>query len=109
MEIIYFKNNHNPIFHFTCFSRTWKLSIKKRNPFSLSLSWARLPTQRGFPGDSEGKEFTCNAGDWGSILGLGRLPGERHGNPLQYSCLENPMGRGAWWVIVHGLHRVGLN
>ena len=109
MEIIYFKNNHNPIFHFTCFSRTWKLSIKKRNPFSLSLSWARLPTQRDFPGDSEGKEFTCNAGDWGSILGLGRLPGERHGNPLQYSCLENPMGRGAWWVIVHGLHRVGLN
>ena len=62
-----------------------------------------------FPGDSEGKEFTCNAGDWGSILGLGRSPGEGHDNPFQYSCLENPMGRGAWWVIVHGLHRVGLN
>ena len=51
----------------------------------------------------------ANAGDIrdaGSIPGLGRAPGERHGNPLQYSCLENPMDRGAWWAIVQGLHRV---
>ena len=47
----------------------------------------------GFPGASDGKEFTCNAGDLGSILRLGRSPGEGHGNPLQYSCLENPHGQ----------------
>ena len=47
----------------------------------------------GFPGGSDGKEFTCNAGDLGSIPGLGRSPGEGHGNPLQDSCLENPHGQ----------------
>ena len=41
--------------------------------------------------------------DAGSILGLGKLPGGGHGNPLQYSCLENPMDRGAWWATVHGV------
>ena len=45
---------------------------------------------------SVGKEAACNAGDLGSIPGLGRCPGEGNGNPLQYSCLENPMDRGAW-------------
>ena len=52
-----------------------------------------------------GKESTCNAedtGDVGSVPGWGRFPGGGHGNPLQYSCLENPMDRGAWWAIVHG-------
>ena len=43
----------------------------------------------------------CNAGDPGSIPELGRSPGEGNGNPLQYSCLENPMDRGAWWATVH--------
>ena len=47
----------------------------------------------GFPGDSDSKESACNTGDWGSIPGLGRSPGEENGNPLQYSCLENPMDR----------------
>ena len=56
-----------------------------------------------FPGGSEVKASACNAGDLGSIPGLGRSPGERNGNPLQYSCLENPMGRGAWWATVHGV------
>ena len=46
----------------------------------------------GFPGGSDGKEFTCNAGDLGSVPGLGRSPGGGHGNPLQYLCLENPDG-----------------
>ena len=50
-----------------------------------------------------GKEPTCNAGDMGSIPGLGKSLGEGKGNPLQYSCLENPMHRGAWQVIVHGV------
>ena len=58
---------------------------------------------RGFPDDSDGKKSAYSAGDSGSICGLGRFPGERNGNPLQYFCLENPMDRGAWWAIVHGV------
>ena len=54
-----------------------------------------------FPGGSNSKETACNAGDLGSILGLGRAPGERNGNPLKNSCLKNPMDRGAWWATVH--------
>ena len=53
-----------------------------------------------------GKESTCKAGDTGDmglIPRLERSPGEGHGNPLQYSCLENPMDRGAWWPTVHGV------
>ena len=57
----------------------------------------------GFPHSSVGKESVCNAGDPGLIPGLGRSPGEGNGNPLQYSCLENPMDRGAWQAIVHGV------
>ena len=57
----------------------------------------------GFPHSSVGKESACNAGDPGSIPGLGRSPGEGNGNPLQYSCLENPMDRGAWRATVHGV------
>ena len=56
-----------------------------------------------FSGGSDGKESTCNAGDLGLILGLGRSPGGGHGNPLQYSCLENPTDRGAWRSTVHGI------
>ena len=56
-----------------------------------------------FPGGSEVKASACNAGDLGSIPGLGRPPGEGNGNPLQYSCLENPMDRGGWWATVHGV------
>ena len=51
----------------------------------------------------EVKASACNAGDLGSIPGSGRCPGEGNGNPLQYSCLENPMDRGAWWATVHGV------
>ena len=56
---------------------------------------------------SVGKESAYNAGDLGSIPGLGRYPGEGNGNPLQYSCLENLMDRGAWQTTVHGVARVG--
>ena len=56
----------------------------------------------GFLGGSEGKEFAHNAGDLGSIPGLGRSPGEEHGNPLQYSCLENSMDR-TLWATVHAV------
>ena len=51
----------------------------------------------------DSKESSCNAGDLGSILGLGRFPGGGYGNPFQYSCLENPMDRGPWWATVHGV------
>ena len=59
--------------------------------------------EKGFPGGSQGKESACNEGDPGSIPGLRRSPGEGNGSPLQFSCLENPMDRGAWWATVHGV------
>ena len=58
---------------------------------------------QGFPSSSDGKESACNTGDLGLISGLGRSPGGGHGNPLQCSCLENPMDRGAWRATVHGV------
>ena len=57
----------------------------------------------GFPGVSDGKQPAYNAGDLGLIPGSGRYPGEGNSNPLQYSCLENSMDRGAWWAVVHGV------
>ena len=57
----------------------------------------------GFPGSSDGKESACSAGDQGLIPGSGTFPGEGNGNPLQYSCLQNSMNRGAWRAIVGGL------
>ena len=59
---------------------------------------------KALPNGSNGKKSTCNSGaigDWGSIPGLGRSPGEANGNPLQYSCLGNPMDRGGWPATVH--------
>ena len=68
------------------------------------LEWIPFLLQRGgFRGGSDGKESTCNAGYPGSIPGSGRSPGEGNGNPLQYSCLENPMDSGAWRATVHGV------
>ena len=57
----------------------------------------------GFPSGSVVKNPPANAGDMDLILGSGRFPGEGHGNPLQYSCLKNPMDRGARWAAVHGV------
>ena len=54
---------------------------------------------------SDGKESAFNVGDLGSLPGSGRSPGEGNGNPLQYSCLENPMDRRAWWDTVHGVSK----
>ena len=58
---------------------------------------------RGFPDGSDGKESVYNAENLGSTPGLGRFPGGGNGNPLQYSCLENSMDRGAWRATVHGV------
>ena len=62
---------------------------------------AWLGAGTGFPGGSAGKESACNSGDPSSISRSGRSLGEGIGYPLQYSCLENPMDRGAWWATVH--------
>ena len=85
------------------------VSFKSLRPYFLQFFLQRhisspvnefLP---GFPGGSDGKESACNAGDLGSIPGLGRSPEGGHGNPLQYSHLENPMDRGAWQTTVHSV------
>ena len=68
--------------------------------FVLKLIFLSVLLNLGFPG---GKESTCQAGEVGSILGSGRSLGEGNGNPLQYSCLGNPMDRGAWRATVHGI------
>ena len=67
----------------------------------------RLPTPVffGFPSGLDNKESTYNAGDLGSIPGLGRFPGGGHGNPVWYSSLENSMDGGAWWASVHGVSK----
>ena len=65
--------------------------------FAVGLSYM------DFPGSSEVKASACTVGDVGTISGLGRSLGEGNGNPLQYSCLENPMDGGAWWAPVHGV------
>ena len=64
-----------------------------------------MQESQGSPGGSEIKASACNAGNLGSIPGLGRSPGEGNGNALQYSCLDNPMHRGPWWATVHGVAR----
>ena len=69
--------------------------------FNLAASYMDL--LKCVPGGSEVKESASNAGDLGSIPGSGRSPGEGNGNPLQYSCLENPMDGGPWWATVHGV------
>ena len=62
-----------------------------------------MPYTLGLPWWLSSKESACNAGDLGLIPGLERSPGGGHVNPLQYSCLESPIDRGAWWATVHGV------
>ena len=88
------------------FSITINIIQNKVFPSPLSLSphpgttplnvWT-IKTSCDFP-EADGKQSACNAGDTGSIPGSGRSPRKGNGNPLQYSCLENPMDRGAWWA-----------
>ena len=63
----------------------------------------RFTRKQGFPGGSVVKNPAANTGDRSSIPGSGRSPGVGNGNPVQYSCLGNPMGRGAWLATVHGV------
>ena len=80
----------------------------RRNPGireNMLITWGPVTNIAldDYPGGSDGKESACNAEDMSSIPGLGRSPVEENGNPLQYSCLENPMDRGTWGVTVHGV------
>ena len=68
--------------------------------------YLKLSKSRGFPCDSVVKNPPADAGDLGSIPGLGRSPGEGNGNPLLDSCLENPVDRRAWWATVHGIAKI---
>ena len=87
-------------------NKTWFQSLGQEDPLEEALA-SHSSILQGFPGGSVGNESVCNAGDVDSIPRSGRSPGGGHGNPLQYSCLENPMDRGAWRVTVLGLQRVG--
>ena len=81
---------------FLLFSPVDALLSLGRESYSVTFIWVSLVAQMV-------KNPPDNAGDPGSILGLGRSPGEENGNPLQYSCLENPMDRGSWQLTVHGV------
>ena len=70
--------------------------------WGVAVGVGSMPTL-GFPRDSDAKESACNVGDPGSVPGSGRSSGEGNGYPLQYSCMENPVDRGAWWATVHGV------
>ena len=90
--------------------RFLKVTTKMSHELSMgplaepSVQQPRAITMKpSFPAGSDGKASAYNAGDPGSIPGWGRSSGEGNGNPLQYSCLENPMDRGAWWATVHGV------
>ena len=75
--------------------------MKENNP---KVNYNNTVTlSEGFPGGSDCKVSAHNAGDQGSIFGLGKSPGEGNGNRLQYSCLENSMNEGSWWATVHGV------
>ena len=81
-------------------------------PWAPKLLWMvtaamKLRLLLGLPCSLNGKESACNTGDPGSIPGSGRSSGEGNGNPLQYSCLENPMDSGTWQATVHRVTRVG--
>ena len=67
------------------------------------LVWSDIIQILGFPSGTDGKESACNGGDLGSISGWGRSAREGIGYPLQYSCLENSIDRGAWWTTIHGV------
>ena len=100
--IFYFVYNEQVMLTATNLRSFTSKRISDKNSQS-SVNKSGIPPTIGFPGGSDGKESTCNVGDPGSISGSGRSPGEGNGYPLQYSCLENAMDRGAWWATIHGL------
>ena len=89
--------------------KIWFLTGGSLEPLHSKQRWIQIlvghKPSLGFPCSSVGKGSACSTGDPGLIPVLGRSPGEGNGNPLQYSCLENLMGRGAWRAIVHGVEK----
>ena len=93
-----------------CENECWEISLQifttssgSWNPSIEAFSLLDLTSSLGFPGGSDAEESSCNAGDQSSIPGQGRSPGGGNGYLLQYSGLQNPMDRGDWWGIVHGV------
>ena len=84
-------------------SAIWKPSHQQENNAAKIKIVKSYYYNKGLPTVSVVKNLPAKAGDVGLILGSGRSPGEGNGNPLQYSCLENPMDGGAWWTAVHGV------
>ena len=91
--------------NFLCFSLFAKQIIDNLYNFNqkkfLNYIWVLSVILQSFLGCLDGKESAHHEGDLGSVPGLGRSPGEGNGNPLQYTCLENSMDRGSWWVTLH--------
>ena len=84
----------------------FRITVHTQNTVAIvTITWC-LEGWLGFPGGSVVKNAPASAGDMGSIPGSGRSPGEGNGNPLQHSCLGNPMDRKAWWATVHEVTRV---
>ena len=83
---------------FQCY-QNYRIEDGQNTDFILKTSWKNW----GFPSGLDGKESACNAGDPDLIPGSGRSPGEGYGTPLQYSCLDNSMDRGARWATVYGV------
>ena len=81
-------------------------NISREGTRERVAQWASLGAQL-VKNPSAAQESACNTGDMGSVPGLGRSPGGGNSNPLQYSCLGNPMDRGFWWATVYGVTRVG--
>ena len=90
---------HVSVPHTSRMERTFPNSLSCHSMLASCIDRPVLCSQ---PRSLAGKESTCSAGNLGSIPGSGRSPGEGNGNPLQYSCLENPTDRGAWQATVHG-------
>ena len=89
-----------------CFTAKWFLIIAhKIKAITHTHTHTHTQYMQGFPGGSAGKEFAYKAGDVGLIPGSGRSPGGGHDNPLRYSCLENPMDRGALQATVHSISK----
>ena len=101
--------NQTPIFHSFISVNVSNSAIVTMPNAGQKLNYFCVSPLPGFRGSLVGKGSACSAGDPSLIPGSGRSPAEGNSNPLQYACLENPIDRGTWWAIVHGVARVRHN